>query len=73
MRKLKKLVLWLIAWRIEGNLRNIDRNRKQMKRLIAGKVPYTSDKLIRLDMETARLGQEAMTMQRCYHDMERAG
>lgn len=59
-------ILTYLSMKIEWNWRRILRNRRRMESLVGRGEPYTSRRLVALDVATSRLGFEARRMEELY-------
>ena len=63
---MRNFKMWLIARKIERNWKKIGRNRQEMAALLDRREPYSSEHLVRLDVQNIRLGDEARMLQEAY-------
>ncbi|MEM1485347.1 hypothetical protein V6615_10775 [Oscillospiraceae bacterium PP1C4] len=68
---MKRLTMFLLAFRIERKWRKIKRNRQKMGKLLERKEQFTSLRLVRLDQETAKLGFSAKALENRYRELEK--
>ena len=65
---------WILAYlhlRIEWNWQRILRNRRRMAALVRQGEPYTSQRLVELDVATGKLGVKAQSMAALYYQVQR--